>query len=115
MPDTVKSLKIENYSLKSEVASLKVALKNLEASIERRLTQASEQNGSRMSEPDKETARTRSLNYLSTSYDELSSFRMEAKTNLERLDKRLNSLAAKVDDLSNAIIHLNMNIVTNIT
>jgi hypothetical protein len=63
MPDTVKSLKIENYSLKSEVASLKVALKNLEASIERRLTQASEQNGSRMSEPDKETAR--SLNYLS--------------------------------------------------
>jgi predicted RNase H-like nuclease (RuvC/YqgF family) len=77
MPDTVKSLKIENYSLKSEVASLKVALKNLEASIERRLTQASEQNGGRMSEHDEETAR--SLNYLSTSYDELSSFRMEAK------------------------------------
>ena len=37
MPDTIKSLKIENDSLKSEVASLKVALKNLEASIERRL------------------------------------------------------------------------------
>jgi hypothetical protein len=47
-------------------------LKNLEASIEQRLTQASEQNGSRMSEPDKETAR--SLNYVSPSYDKLSSF-----------------------------------------
>jgi hypothetical protein len=36
-----------------------------------------------MSEPDKETAR--SLNYVSPSYDKLSSFWMEAKTDLERL------------------------------
>jgi regulator of replication initiation timing len=47
MPDMIKSLKKENDDLKLEVSSLKSDLKNLEASIERRITQSNVQHGDR--------------------------------------------------------------------
>ena len=45
MPDMIKSLKKENDDLKLEVSSLKSDLKNLEASIERRITQSNVHHG----------------------------------------------------------------------
>jgi chromosome segregation ATPase len=97
-------LKKENDDLKLEVSSLKSDLKNLEASIERRITQSNVQHGDRSTRPDNETKK--SLEFLSNSYDDLSNFRKTAKIEFERLDKRLDCLEAKVDGITNAIDNL---------
>ena len=81
-------LKKENDDLKLEVSSLKSDLKKLKASIERRISQSSIQNGECSSGPDNEIEK--SLEYLSSSYDDLSTFQKTAKIELERFDKRLN-------------------------
>ena len=104
MPDVIKSLKKENDDLKLEVSSLKSDLKNLEASIERRITQSNVQHGDRSTRPDNKTKK--SLEFLSNSYDDLSNFRKTAKIEFERLDKRLDSLEVKVDGITNAIDNL---------
>ena len=77
MPDIIKSLKQENDVRKLEVSSLKSDLKNLEVSIERRITQSNVQNGDRSTRPDKETKK--GVEFLSNSYDDLSNFRNTAK------------------------------------
>ena len=72
MPDTIKSLNKESDDLKLEVNSLKSDLKKLKASIERLISQSSMQSGECSSGPDNETKK--SLEYLSSSYDDLSTF-----------------------------------------
>ena len=97
-------LKKENDDLKLEESSLKSDLKKLKVSIERRISQSSIQNGECSSGPDNEIEK--SLEYLSSSYDDLSTFQKTAKIELERFDKRLNSLEAKVDGITDAIDNL---------
>ena len=94
----------KNDDLKLEVSSLKSDLKKLKVSIERRMSQSSIQNGECSSGPDNETKK--SLEYLSSNYDDLSTFQKTAKIELERFDKRLNSLEAKVDGITDAIDNL---------
>ena len=77
MPDTIKSLKKENDDLKLEVNSLKSDLEKLKASVERRISQSSMQSGECSSGPDNETKK--SLEYLSSSYDDLSTFQKNSK------------------------------------
>ena len=83
--------------LYSRVQQLKSDLKNLEASIEQRITQSNVQHGDRSTQPDNETKKN--LEFLSNSYDDLSNFRKTAKIEFERLDKRLDCLEAKVDGI----------------
>ena len=66
--------------------------------------QSSIQNGECSSGPDNEIEK--SLEYLSSSYDDLSTFQKTAKIELERFDKSLNSLEAKVDGITDAIDNL---------
>ena len=42
MPDTVKSLKLENEELKTQVNMLRKDFKNLEATLERRIAQSND-------------------------------------------------------------------------
>lgn len=101
MPDTVKSLKKENDELKSQMDILRKEFKNLEATLDRRIAQSNDRNDSHSCLSDNETSK--SLEFLSSSYDDLSSFRHEAKIEFDQLNKKLNSLTKRVDEIADAI------------
>ena len=79
MPDTVKSLKLENEELKTQVNMLRKEFKNLEATLDRRIAQSNDTKDVHSSISN-ETSK--SLDFLSNGYDELSSFRRKPKTSL---------------------------------
>ena len=67
MPDTVKSLKLENEELKTQVNMLRKEFKNLEATLERRIAQFNDTKDVHSSISN-ETSK--SLDFLSNGYDE---------------------------------------------
>ena len=99
MPDTVKSLKLENEELKTQVNMLRKEFKNLEVTLERRIAQSNDTK-SIQAYPN-ETSK--SLDFLSNGYDELSSFRCEAKNEFAQLNKKLDNLTTIVDEIGEAI------------
>ena len=100
MPDTVKSLKLENEELKTQVNMLRKEFKNLEATLERCIAQP-EDTKNVHSSISNETSK--SLDFLSNDYDELSSFHCEAKNEFVQLNKRLDNLTTRVDEIGEAI------------
>ncbi len=96
MPDTVKSLKLENEELKTQVNMLRKDFKNLEATLERRIAQSNDTKDAHSSISN-ETSK--SLDFLSNGYDELSSFRREAKNEFVQLNKKLDNLTTRVDEI----------------
>ena len=100
MSDTVKSLKLENEELKTQVNMLRKDFKNLEATLERRIAQSNDTKDAHSSISN-ETSK--SLEFLSNGYDELSSFRREAKNEFVQLNKKLDNLTTRVDEIGEAI------------
>ena len=100
MPDTVKSLKLENEERKTQVNMLRKDFKNLEATLERRIAQSNDTKDAHSSISN-ETSK--SLDFLSNGYDELSSFRREAKNEFVQLNKKLDNLTTRVDEIGEAI------------
>ena len=100
MPDTVKSLKLENEELKTQVNMLRKEFKNLEATLDRRIAQSNDTKDVHSSISN-ETSK--SLDFLSNGYDELSSFRCEAKNEFAQLNKKLDNLTTRVDEIGKAI------------
>lgn len=101
MPDTVKSLRIENDSLKAQISALRKDFLNLEHTLKSQEKSTSDNGCQGSSRLDDET-RT-NLEFYSKSYDELNSFRSDASEDFKRLNYRLNDLAKKVDEIAEAI------------
>ena len=104
MSTTVKSLKKENDSLKEQINALTKDFKALEQTLRRQETRIAG-NGRQPNSPDAETQS--SLEFYSSSYDDLNCFRKEAADELQKLRTRLNDLEGQVEDVANAIDEVN--------
>lgn len=98
--DTVMSLRKRNDSLQTQLEKLRIEFKSLESSLADRETETSNESNGGPS-PDGETVK--SLEFLSSSYDDLIAFRKEAKIQLQGFSKRLDVLAERVGDIAEAI------------
>ena len=102
MPETIKSIKIENNSLKSQIVILQKDFKSFQEGMDKKLAKLPRVcNDKTVNLSDSEAEK--SLNFLGNQVDDMSRFREFAEKEFKRLNKRLEGVAKKSDELSDAI------------
>ncbi|CAB4011091.1 Hypothetical predicted protein [Paramuricea clavata] len=102
MPETVKSLKKQNDLLKSHLDQLRGEFKTFQNDTMAQL-QHVPVDGMRTSSPSPDAETTKSLNFLSSEYDDFSRFRSTAEKEFKRLNNCLEDLVGRSSEVSDAI------------
>ena len=101
MPDTLKSLKIENDELKNQVIGMKADLKNFQESIQKKLQDMSSKMAATSLPTNSEMVE--SLEFPSGAYDDLRPFHAFADKEFKRLNKRLDDLYTRSNEIGSAV------------
>ena len=102
MPVTIKGLKKENNGLRNQIDALMKQLKNLQAKVDDKMLEKSSTSTPPCS-PAEPTEASKSLDFLGLECDDLSNFRASALEEISTIKSRLDAIADKVDELSDAI------------
>jgi chromosome segregation ATPase len=104
MPDTLKSLKVENDELKRHVNQLKGDFKNLQDTMLKKIQDLSIESKAVASQSQPtNTEMSKSLDYLGNEYDDRRRFRTFAEKEFGTFNKRLEELANRSNKIANAI------------
>ena len=101
MPDTLKSLKIENDELKNQVIGMKADLKNFQESIQKKLQDMSSKMAATSLPTNNEMVE--SLEFLSGAYHDLRPFHAFADKEFKRLNKHLDDLYTRSNEIGSAV------------
>ena len=101
MPDTVKSLKIENDELKNQVIGLKEDLQHFQDSMLKKLQDMPSKMATTL--PSTNSDIVKSLDYLSDAYDDLKPFRTFTEKEFKRFNERLDDLYSRSNEIAIAI------------
>ncbi|XP_068756694.1 uncharacterized protein [Montipora capricornis] len=93
------ALRKENQELKQQIQTLSVELENLKSLITHQ--RAAESHETRVTSLDAETKSN--LKFYSKEYDDLSKFRRQAQSEIQRLSTRLTEISSKVDAVCKAV------------
>jgi prefoldin subunit 5 len=105
MPDTIKSLKLENDYLKKQIDALKKDFMKLEETLSStlKISEASKVENMGHSSLATNVEVTQSLEFLSGKYDDLNKLHLEAKQEIHRFNSRLDGLSKQVEGVADAI------------
>jgi hypothetical protein len=104
MPETVKSLKVENDALKTQVNHLKEDLKSFQDTMLKKIQVLSNNKATpSQSELPSNVEMAKSIDYLSNEYDDFNRFRAFAEKEFNRFNKRLEELTSNANEVANAI------------
>ena len=96
------ALRKENKELKQQIQTLSVELENLKSLITHQ--RAAESHETQVTSLDAETKSN--LEFYSKEYDDLSKFRRQAQSEIQRLSTRLTELSSKADAVGKAVDEL---------